>query len=203
MKGAGGGKCALAMTINANWRASAVNLGVLRHVGALLMVDILGMSTAIQRADDDVLRTIASVQVVPKRPAPITLADQGARFISPNFRSPIAEHMGWVADHVLQMRAVGVKECERDRAMSGIRVSGCQPVRIAEQDKVLKTNITGEFHMELLCVRKDIRGSFAHRGDGVETHSSVTSSWNNGVMWAKDLGENRTKPENFIGCQWL
>ena len=165
------------------------------------MVDILGMSAATQRADDDVLRT-ASVRVVPERPAPITLADQGARFVSPNFRSPIAEHMGWVADHVLQTRAVGVKECERDGAMSGVRVSGRQPVRIAEQDEVLKTNITGEFRTELLRVREDIRGSFAHRGDGVETHSSVTSSWNNGVMWAKDPGENRTKPENFVGCQW-
>ena len=154
-KGAGGGKCALATTINANWRASAVNLGVLRHVGALLMVDILGMSAATQRADDDVLRT-ASVRVVPERPAPITLADQGARFVSPNFRSPIAEHMGWVADHVLQTRAVGVKECERDGAMSGVRVSGRQPVRIAEQDEVLKTNITGEFRTELLRVREDI-----------------------------------------------
>jgi len=100
------------------------------------------------------------------------------------------------------MRAVRVKECKRDGAMSGVWVSGRQPVRIAEQDEVLKTNITGEFCTELLCVRKDIRGSFAHCGDGVETHSSVTSSWNNGVMWAKDLGENRTKPENFVGCQW-
>jgi len=54
------------------------------------MVDILGMSAATQRADDDVLRTTASVQVMPERPAPITLADQGVRFVSPNFRSLIA-----------------------------------------------------------------------------------------------------------------
>jgi len=117
--------------------AGAIDLGVLGHRLALLVVLVFSMGASTDGANNRVLWTRAAGALVTERPASDALGDQRASLVFTGPSGAIPKQEWRVSHDVLKTRTIRVKESNGDRTMARIRLSGYQPVWVAQQNKVL------------------------------------------------------------------
>ena len=205
MKGARQGQGGVALswfasptTINTDYGTGAVDFSVFRHRLALFMVLIFGMGACADGADNHVLWTRATGNIMAKCPTTYTLGDQWASLVFTRVHGAVPKQERWVSHDVLKTRTVRVKESNGNRAVTSIGLPGRQPVRVAQKNKVLKTDVMGKFCAESCSRGEGGTKCLAHGGDRVQDNAGVTLGWNDGVVWSEDPSKGGAKTENVI-----
>jgi len=178
--------------------ARTIHLGVFGHHLALLMVLIFGMGARANGADDGVLRTWAACRFVAEHPASVTLGNQQARLVLTGAGGLMTKQEWRVSHDVLKTRTVWIKESNRDGAMTGVGVSGRQPVWFPQENEVLETCVTSKLRVEIRSRGKRSTKQLVHGGNRVQNNAGITARGDNGVVWSEDAREGGVEAENLV-----
>jgi len=82
--------------------------------------------------------------------------------------------------------------------MTGVGVSGRQPVRIPKKNKVLKTDIMSEFRMEGHGRREWSAKRLADGRNRIQDNTGIAAQWDNGVVGTKHTRKHGAEAEDIV-----
>ena len=157
--------------VDAGRGASAAKVCMTRRIRALTMVLLMRVGSTANRADDHVSPAEVARGVV-QGPIPLALLnEQAGKELMDTGLTP--EHERRVAEHVLKMQSVLIKECKGNGTETVLRGPGRQPVRFPKDDEVFHDLVAGEFPTQSLRGGKGVASGFPHRRNKVHGHTCV------------------------------